>query len=43
MPDIDIRPAAAQMAGVLALVPDDALDAPTPVRGHDRSASSSAT
>jgi uncharacterized protein (TIGR03086 family) len=30
MPDIDIRPAAAQMAGLLALVPDDALDAPTP-------------
>ena len=30
MPDIDIRPAAAQMVGVIALVPDDALDAPTP-------------
>ena len=33
MPDIDIRPAAAQMAGLLALVPDDALDAPTPCEG----------
>jgi uncharacterized protein (TIGR03086 family) len=33
MPDIDIRPAAAQMAGVLALVPDDALDRPTPCDG----------
>jgi uncharacterized protein (TIGR03086 family) len=30
MPDVDIRPAAAQLAGLLALVPDDALDAPTP-------------
>jgi uncharacterized protein (TIGR03086 family) len=33
MPEIDIRPAAAQLAGVVALVPDDALDAPTPCRG----------
>ena len=33
MPDIDIRPAAAQMAGLIALVPDDALDAPTPCAG----------
>lgn len=30
MPEIDIRPAAAQLAGLVALVPDDALDAPTP-------------
>ena len=33
MPDIDVRPAAAQMAGLLALVPDDGLDAPTPCEG----------
>ena len=33
MPDIDIRPACAQMAGLVALVPDDALDAPTPCAG----------
>jgi len=33
MPEIDIRPAAAQLAGVVALVPDDALDAPTPCEG----------
>ena len=33
MPDLDIRPAAAQLAGLLALVPDDALDAPTPCEG----------
>ena len=33
MPDIDIRPAAAQMAGVPANVPDDALDGPTPCEG----------
>lgn len=33
MPEIDIRPAASQMAGLLALVPDDALDAPTPCEG----------
>ncbi len=30
MPDIDLRPATRQMASVLAAVPDNALDAPTP-------------
>ena len=33
MPDIDIRPAVAQMAGVLANVPDDAIGGPTPCEG----------
>ena len=33
MPDIDIRPAAAQMADLLANVPDDAVDGPTPCEG----------
>jgi uncharacterized protein (TIGR03086 family) len=33
MPDLDLRPAAKQMAALLARVPDDALDAPTPCKG----------
>jgi uncharacterized protein (TIGR03086 family) len=33
MPDLDLRPAARQMAEILAAVPDDALDAPTPCAG----------
>lgn len=33
MPDIDIRPAAAQLAVVLANVPDDTLEGPTPCEG----------
>ncbi len=33
MPDLDLRPATRQMSEILAAVPDDALDAPTPCEG----------
>jgi len=33
MPDLDLRPATQRMAGILAGVPDDALDGPTPCEG----------